>query len=145
MNTDKEFNDFIREQLDIDPELAPLELNLNQIKQIVRVAYNRGYDTGYNEYEEEQSKKTDKEKLKELAYELDLRIRKYSGRGMYGSECYGITSNENVSEIQILEEAGKQGLKGARWDSMGRNVIVYWPRVRVAEGDDIVEKDDDED
>lgn len=48
----------------------------------------------------------------------------YSGRGMFGSTCYGITCNDPQDVIAEV------GIKGARTDSMGRSTIVYWPSVK---------------
>ena len=49
--------------------------------------------------------------------------RGYSGRGMYGETCIGITGDAT----NIIEQAGAQGIKGAKTDSMGLSDIVYWP------------------
>lgn len=50
----------------------------------------------------------------------------YSGRGMYGKTCYGITCE---SYLEVIELAAEQGIKGARWDNMGKRYIVYWPDI----------------
>jgi len=50
--------------------------------------------------------------------------RGYSGRGMYGDTCIGITGNAT----KIIETAGEHGIKGAITDSMGLDDIVYWPK-----------------
>lgn len=51
----------------------------------------------------------------------------YSGRGMYGDECWGIVGDAT----KILAVAGAHGLiDGANMDSMGRNSIVYWPAIK---------------
>jgi hypothetical protein len=49
--------------------------------------------------------------------------RSYSGRGMFGDTCIGITGDAT----NIIEQAGAHGIKGARTDSMGKEDIVYWP------------------
>jgi len=51
----------------------------------------------------------------------------YSGRGMFGNTCYGIVC-DNV--MTCIEEAAARGLRGAKTDSMGRQSIVYWPKVK---------------
>lgn len=51
----------------------------------------------------------------------------YSGRFMYGQKCYGIVCDE---PIRCIEEAATQGITGARYDNMGLQYIVYWPRIR---------------
>jgi hypothetical protein len=52
----------------------------------------------------------------------------YSGRGMYGKTCYGIVSRGD-SEEEIIEACARNGLRGARVDSMGKGVIVYYPHI----------------
>ena len=51
----------------------------------------------------------------------------YSGRGMYGEQCWGIV-HDNAYEV--IEVAALHGLTGAQVDSMGLSSIVYWPRLR---------------
>ena len=56
------------------------------------------------------------EKLKAL----NLGPRAYSGRGMYGDYCVGVTvTHEEAKQI-------KKMFGGASLDSMGMGVIVYW-------------------
>ncbi len=50
----------------------------------------------------------------------------YSGRGMFGSTCWGIVCddpNEVIAEV---------GVPGAKTDSMGTSTIVYWPNIKGA-------------
>jgi len=50
----------------------------------------------------------------------------YSGRGMFGATCWGITvSKSDVNKT--IKVAEKLGLKNARIDDMGLDMIVYWP------------------
>jgi hypothetical protein len=59
----------------------------------------------------------------------DAQVRTgYSGRAMFGRTCYGITSRER-NDKQVIELAARNGLRGARVDSMGLGVIVYWPSI----------------
>lgn len=51
---------------------------------------------------------------------------RYSGRGMYGAKCVGIVCADPTAAI---EEAAARGLRGSRWDSMGKDFIVYWPDI----------------
>ncbi|WP_309399971.1 hypothetical protein [Cerasicoccus maritimus] len=51
----------------------------------------------------------------------------YSGRFMYGAKCYGIVCEEIVT---CIEEAAEQGIKGAKYDNLGLQYIVYWPHLR---------------
>lgn len=71
------------------------------------------------------------EKIEKVAREVDGRvITDYSGRGMFGKNCYGIVC-ANINEC--LEVAGKHGLRNARTDNMGKNYIVYWPHITFDE------------
>lgn len=57
--------------------------------------------------------------------ECEAEVRtNYSGRGMYGEQCHGIVGHDFVA---IIEAAASQGITGAKYDSMGRDYIVYWP------------------
>jgi hypothetical protein len=51
----------------------------------------------------------------------------YSGRGMFGERCYGITCSD---PIPCVEAVAMQGITGANYDSMGLDYIVYWPNIR---------------
>lgn len=76
----------------------------------------------------------------------DWHVRSYSGRGMYGAECVAVSvaAGEEVRlgvvlALMALSEvaAGDDpegdleklaaAMAGARTDSMGRGVVVYWP------------------
>lgn len=62
-----------------------------------------------------------------VAQAVEGRVRKsYSGRGMFGKSCMGI---ECSSVTECIEVAAQHGLTGAKWDSMGKSYIVYWPHV----------------
>ncbi len=54
----------------------------------------------------------------------------YSGRGMFGRRCVGIVG---ASAEPIVEAAAMAGVTGAFRDSMGMDVIVYWPDVERAD------------
>ena len=84
---------------------------------------------------------------------LDLSARSYSGRGMYGRNCVGVTLGRNSEytefglgvalALALGEEAADLQ---ARTDSMGLGSIVYFPNVRWPEGrKDSDESDEDED
>lgn len=80
----------------------------------------------------------------------------YSGRGMRGDTCIGYIVNSETSESEIvadlminimesaadLEEAINRGyefarlLKSAKTDSMGRDTIVYFPRMKTNKKDE---------
>lgn len=77
----------------------------------------------------------------------------YSGRGMFGWECFGIVGNaaDLVRFIRYVVESAADTetnhvltggdrdtnwLDNVRTDSMGMDMIYYWPRVTVAKGDE---------
>ncbi len=78
----------------------------------------------------------------QVCADIGLEVRSYSGRGMYGAECIGVTgSNTHQILAQIiigLAEMGDEGLDAAehftregavKSDSMGLDGIVYFPRL----------------
>lgn len=89
--------------------------------------------------------------INEIQVDEDISARSYSGRGMYGESCVGVTcdnpfkviaelafmagsdvAEENYSLAQdILQVLGE-----TRSDSMGRSTIIYWPRVKWVETED---------
>jgi hypothetical protein len=71
------------------------------------------------------------EKLKLIAKENDWDYQEYSGRGMYGAYCAGISGDY---AMPIIEAAAAAGITGARQDSLGKGAIVYWPSIQLKEG-----------
>lgn len=61
-----------------------------------------------------------------VAKAVDGNLREYSGRGMYGTSCLGITTGDPIG---CIEEAAARGITGAMRDSMGKRYIVYWPDI----------------
>jgi hypothetical protein len=75
----------------------------------------------------------------------------YSGRAMYGRECFGIVGNESdlvtfIKGVAVAAyQAGQENdddnpvieladeLENVRSDSMGMDAIYYWPSVQVTE------------
>lgn len=86
--------------------------------------------------------------LQDLAFEVEGDARTYSGRGMYGKSCAGITLDSESDLLQLgaaiaqtIEDDELQRLliNQASFDSMGRGIIVYWRSVEVEgelDGDD---------
>jgi hypothetical protein len=68
------------------------------------------------------------EDLRDEGYSAEI-DEYYCGRGMHGEGCYAIYTAERCDEA-IIAAAAKLGLRGARVDSLGRGVIVYWPHVK---------------
>ena len=79
------------------------------------------------------------------AFEMtDHRVRSYSGRGMYGRECLGVTVDCAVTDciLDAIEAAIENDLnvsvlleeaRDARQDAMGTSSILYWPNIPYAE------------
>jgi hypothetical protein len=66
-------------------------------------------------------------KVKKVAEIVDGKVYEdYSGRGMYGASCVGISCDDVFA---CIEQAAKEGLRGAKWNSLGRGYIVYWPGI----------------
>ena len=59
------------------------------------------------------------EDFKKKAESLGYVVRDYSGRGMYGKSCYGVTV-DNFNDF-----IAEMGMKGLKVDNMGRSFIVY--------------------
>jgi hypothetical protein len=97
------------------------------------------------------------EDMSEEAGDDALRVRSYSGRGMYGKQCLGVDTDMGIGALMAhlvrfvagLDQGTCQGeydveciaeaLDGMQTDSMGRGTIVYFPNVQLA-----VEPSDDE-
>lgn len=84
------------------------------------------------------------EDLRQALMDLDMphvHVRSYSGRGMYGKVCVGVTVGRQASWFKVVfalhqvlsEEHEPQDveelLESARQDSMGLDTIHYWPQV----------------
>jgi hypothetical protein len=62
----------------------------------------------------------------------------YSGRGMFGKECAGIVTDENVLQVVLalsdyMHECGidcvKDELGRVCYDNMGLDVVIYFPSI----------------
>lgn len=87
----------------------------------------------------------DTQQLIEAIENAGHQARSYSGRGMYGRECVGVTINDPFELYADLLEAATDGcneeemqgvvngiadlMRNTRTDSMGRSMIVYWPNM----------------
>jgi hypothetical protein len=65
--------------------------------------------------------------------------RPYSGRGMFGRECLGVSLRVPASEfwadvIEHVSKADRAGvrevMREAREDTLGRGTILYFPRIQ---------------
>ncbi len=79
--------------------------------------------------------------LEDAGYET----RSYSGRGMFGKTCLGVSTDQSLGAIFATILAGavelarqdedfdsselESAVQGLRTDALGRNEIVYFPRV----------------
>ena len=72
----------------------------------------------------------------------------YSGRGMYGTQCFGIVGGTNVPVAfgaavaqvaadgdSVAEDFLYDVLRGMSTDSMGRSTIYYWSNIQLDEAD----------
>ena len=79
----------------------------------------------------------DATQLKQIIEDAGYEARSYSGRGMYGKECVGVTCHSEITLIfDMMDHASRnqiKELKGCITDSMGRSIIVYWPSVAWSE------------
>ena len=77
--------------------------------------------------------------LEENGLELEL-FYDYSGRAMFGAQCFGIAGD--LAEIQAalldfalsnpeMGEAVREAVKGQRFDNMGLDMIMYFPGVKI--------------
>lgn len=87
---------------------------------------------------------TELNSLKKIANLVEGKLRTYSGRGMMGKECYGITVGP-AQLVDTIEEAAINGIRGARYDNMGRDIIVYWPDIQYNPNLSIEEDEEEED
>lgn len=64
-----------------------------------------------------------------------IRVHAYSGRGMYGAYCLGVTfgpyQKHRVSEVaELLSELLDEDLSEPSLDSMGLGIVAYWRGVK---------------
>lgn len=90
------------------------------------------------------------EALYRAGLEEDALYEKYSGRGMYGRECFGIVGSTGqfasfvaaLAELEIGFAARLGDVELVEWigdvvsDSMGMSTIWYWPSVTLVAGEE---------
>jgi hypothetical protein len=75
---------------------------------------------------------TQLDKIQQVIDQFDGNMyEKYSGRGMYGTNCIGISLDQYTSVDDVVEFAANIGLRGIRWDNLGLGSIVYWPHISI--------------
>lgn len=70
------------------------------------------------------------------------RLRRYSGRAMWGKECVAITGdylNPFDLALRLADRAEDFGfqigdLPSPDTDSLGRGIVIYWPKIEWPEG-----------
>lgn len=98
----------------------------------------------------------DAKKLIEVIESANYEARWYSGRGMYGKDCVGITIPQGVSQFSVgvelaamFETLGYEDLledftcERVAQDSLGMGSIVYFPNVGWPAADDLEDEDDE--
>ena len=101
-----------------------------------------------------------KHKIQVLAEGAELDVRSYSGRGMYGRECLAIEGSSAMDIIaSMLEKISEEdedaaeaasdlseALRRSSQDSMGRDMVLYFPHIKFEEeGEEDEEEDGDGD
>lgn len=74
--------------------------------------------------------------------DMEMEVRSYSGRGMYGDTCVAVTlgsyANAWTLALAIADvnngNADLFGLPEPRSDSMGLGTVLYWPSLKWPEG-----------
>jgi hypothetical protein len=77
--------------------------------------------------------------LEDQGYEVRLH---YSGRAIYGAKCLGVIVGDTGHLFTLGQLLHEYDLPTPRTDSMGRDVIAYWPDIRT---DEAAAEDRDED
>ncbi len=98
--------------------------------------------------------------IREACERLDVEVRSYSGRAMYGKECVGFVVSRGMSAAQFAfnlaielsadDEDGPEAIEefhGRTWcqDSLGLDTIVYVPGVPWSGEDESDEDEEDDD
>lgn len=94
------------------------------------------------------------DQVQELVYALDLDdeavYARYSGRGMYGSTCFGLVLDvqDLLVGVALAQVFGPDDAwdiaRKARTDNMGYSTIVYFPGVELEPDTRFVEQGEDE-
>lgn len=90
-------------------------------------------------------------KLIEAIRNAGYEPRSYSGRGMYGRSCVGVTVERGTSAftvgIHVAEQLGENAYEAARLDtaqdSLGLDTILYFPMLDWPK--DVPDSDEDDD
>lgn len=95
--------------------------------------------------------------LIDIFEEADYTPSSYSGRGMYGKQCFAITTDKYQSSVDAIldvvssalesmepEDVQKliEMLKNACTESMGLGTVIYWPHIEWEEADQLESEGD---
>lgn len=74
--------------------------------------------------------------LRLAADRCELRFRSYSGRGMCGHACVAVVIEGRDDLWALAQALADEGFPASRvpagrTDALGRNTIIYWPRVEM--------------
>jgi hypothetical protein len=58
-------------------------------------------------------------------------VESYSGRGMYGADCFSLYTDNQWTANQIQEWLDAEDLPRGRRDGMGCGSVLYWPSVTL--------------
>jgi hypothetical protein len=80
-------------------------------------------------------------KIQEICELEGLKTRSYSGRGMYGASCLGVDVSREKELIRALvehvddenREEVQEAIGLMTVDSMGRDIIVYFPGIKYVD------------
>ena len=90
----------------------------------------------------------DREKLQVTAEDLEINAYiSYSGRGMYGKQCVGVTGDIGdvirfiLEVVPAIDDYAADGTYREEWfnvrsDDFGRDTIFYWPGVRAVKNEE---------
>lgn len=79
----------------------------------------------------------------------DYHCSSYSGRGMYGSSCFAISTDESEFHVALVlvrvlgQEQTESMAERLRTDSMGLGVVLYFPGYELAAGAETEEESDE--
>lgn len=70
------------------------------------------------------------ETLQQLLEDANYTTRSYSGRGMMGKECLGVVVPDAIHGAYFIGRlVADYNFRAPRYDSMGRDTILYWPKI----------------
>lgn len=75
---------------------------------------------------------TTTEELIEALEAADYEWREYSGRGMMGARCVGVVLQGDADLWRLARDLAEiEDLPTPKTDGMGKDIIAYWPRLKI--------------